>query len=169
LNRQPMEGIWANKFRYKITMPKSNFAYGTSITTNFDLTPIKKGVAIHSVKLELYEGINLTMHDPLRTHDERDWCIKRQEMDMPDGTEYLIPEVDPDDPTDEGHRFSVTMDLPTSLRKCRQSCNTDTIRIKHWVQVYVNVTNPEGHISQVDFIPTDLGNRVLTESRSTKT
>jgi hypothetical protein len=50
---------------------------------------------------------------------------------------------------DQSYHFRVTLPLPKSLNKMRQSVDTDHIKIFHNLKVYVNLHNPDGHISQL--------------------
>jgi hypothetical protein len=70
---------------------------------------------------------------------------------MPENSVNLVPEgVDEADQLfDECHRFSMTLDLPKSLKNCRQSVDTENVRISHKLRLYINLLNPEGHTSQL--------------------
>lgn len=50
---------------------------------------------------------------------------------------------------DESYHFKVTMPLERSLVKARQSLETEHIKIWHNLKIYVNLHNPDGHVSQL--------------------
>jgi arrestin-related trafficking adapter 4/5/7 len=50
---------------------------------------------------------------------------------------------------DESYQFRVVLPLKRSLNSCRQSVVTDHIRVHHNLKVFVNIHNPDGHISQL--------------------
>lgn len=77
--------------------------------------------------------------------------VAEKEDKMPDNSANFVPEgaEDADQLFDECHRFSMTLDLPKSLKNCRQSVDTENIRISHKLRLYVNLHNPEGHTSQL--------------------
>jgi hypothetical protein len=70
---------------------------------------------------------------------------------MPPNSARFVPDgvEDPDQFFDESHRFTMTLDLPKSLKHCRQSVDTEYIRLSHKLRIYVNLLNPEGHTSQL--------------------
>jgi arrestin-related trafficking adapter 4/5/7 len=50
---------------------------------------------------------------------------------------------------DESYHFKVNLPLKRSLNSFRQSVNTEHIKIYHNLKVYVNIHNPDGHVSQL--------------------
>jgi hypothetical protein len=50
---------------------------------------------------------------------------------------------------DESYHFKVNLPLKRSLNSFRQSVSTEHIKIYHNLKVYVNIHNPDGHISQL--------------------
>ena len=70
---------------------------------------------------------------------------------MPENSAQRVPEGvdDADQLFDESHRFTMSLDLPKSLKSCRQSVDTENIRLAHKLRLYVNLLNPEGHTSQL--------------------
>lgn len=73
------------------------------------------------------------------------------EGDMPENSAHLVPNgvEEGDELFDESHRFSMKLNLPKSLKNCRQSVDTENIRLTHKLRLYVNLKNPEGHTSQL--------------------
>jgi hypothetical protein len=146
------EDIWANKLAYKITVPQKNYIVGTQITADFVLIPLRKGVEISSIKMELIESRQLFAdYAGRRISHQTDVQVAVSEGEMPENSAVLVPNGadDADQLFDESHRFSMTLDLPKSLKNCRQSVDTENIRLSHKLRLYVNLKNPEGHTSQL--------------------
>lgn len=146
------EDIWANKLAYKITVPQKNYIIGTHITADFVLIPLRKGVEISTIKMELIESRQLFAdYAGRRISHQTDIQVASTEGDLPENSARLVPNgvEDADELFDESHRFSMKLDLPTSLKHCRQSVDTENIRLTHKLRLYVNLKNPEGHTSQL--------------------
>jgi len=156
LETQPMEqineDIWANKLAYKITVPQKNYIVGSHVTVDFVLIPLRKGVVISTIKMELVESRQLFADFAgRRISHQADVQVAVIEGDMPADSTRLVPTgvQDVDALFDESHRFSMRLDLPRSLKNCRQSVDTENIRLTHKLRLYVNLKNPEGHTSQL--------------------
>ncbi|KAH8711886.1 carbon catabolite repression protein cred [Phaeosphaeriaceae sp. PMI808] len=160
LETMPMEqineDIWANKLAYKITVPQKNYIVGTHITADFILIPLRKGVEISTIKMELIESRQLfAEYAGRRIGHQADAQVAVIEGNMPENSTNVVPggledaDADADELFDESHRFSMTLDLPNSLKRCRQSVDTENIRLTHKLRLYVNLKNPEGHTSQL--------------------
>jgi arrestin-related trafficking adapter 4/5/7 len=146
------EDIWANKLAYKITVPQKNYIVGTTITTDFVLIPLRKGVEIKTIKMELIETRTLFCdYAGRRISHSSETVVASSEGDMPENNEQRVPEGvdDADHLFDESHRFSMSLPLPKTLKSCRQSVETENIRLSHKVKLYINLHNPEGHTSQL--------------------
>jgi hypothetical protein len=50
---------------------------------------------------------------------------------------------------DDSYHFSISLPLKKSLNSCRQSVNTPHIKVHHNLKIYVNIHNPDGHVSQL--------------------
>ncbi|KAK8244996.1 carbon catabolite repression protein cred [Phyllosticta capitalensis] len=147
---QTNEDVWADKLAYKITIPQTNFIFGTQATADFQLIPLKKGVTIGKIKMELHEHVILNAIQGERTIPHSwDAIVAKEEFDMPNDAEQRMTEEDDDHPFDESYKFKLTLTFPKSLKKCRQNVDTDFIRIDHKIKLFVNLHNPEGHTSQL--------------------
>ncbi|EUC31103.1 hypothetical protein COCCADRAFT_6941 [Bipolaris zeicola 26-R-13] len=156
LESMPMEqineDIWANKLAYKITVPQKNYIVGTQITADFVLIPLRKGVEISTIKMELIESRQLfAEYAGRRISHQQEMQVALMEGNMPENSARTVPDgtEDVDALFDESHRFSMTLDLPKSLKNCRQSVDTENIRLSHKLRLYINLKNPEGHTSQL--------------------
>ncbi|KAF1953681.1 hypothetical protein CC80DRAFT_136670 [Byssothecium circinans] len=146
------EDIWASKLAYKITIPQKNYIVGTSITADYVLIPLRKGVEIADIRMELIESRQLFCDFAgRRVSQQTDSQVCVTESQVPENSKHLVP-AGVDDAAqffDECYRFSMTLDLPRSLKDCRQSVDTANVRITHKLRLYVNLHNPEGHTSQL--------------------
>ncbi|KAF1941700.1 carbon catabolite repression protein cred [Clathrospora elynae] len=156
LESMPMEqineDIWANKLAYKITVPQKNYIVGTQVIADFVLIPLRKGVEISTIKMELIESRQLFAdYAGRRVSHSMDTPVAVIESNMPENSAHMVPDSmdDADALYDESHRFAMTLDLPKSLKNCRQSVDTENIRLSHKLRLYVNLKNPEGHTSQL--------------------
>lgn len=146
------EDIWASKLAYKITVPQKNYIVGTSITADFVLIPLRKGVEISTIKMELIESRQLFCdYAGRRISHQHDMVVVQKDGMMPENSAHTVPNGvdDTDQLFDESHRFTMSLDLPKSLKSCRQSVDTENIRLSHKLRLYVNLHNPEGHTSQL--------------------
>ena len=125
------EDTWKNKLWYHIYIPTRYYIFGTSITAEFILCPLHKGVETGRMK-----------------DHSKDIVVASHEQEMPNNT--LPPRVE--DTTgipDQSYHFKVTLPLEKSLNKARQSVDTEHIKIFHNLKIYVNLHNPDGHVSQL--------------------
>lgn len=146
------EDIWASKLAYKITVPQKNYIVGTSVRADFVLIPLRKGVEISTIKMELIESRQLFCdYAGRRISHQHEQVVVSKEGLMPEDSAHRVPDgvEDADELFDESHRFHMSLDLPKSLKNCRQSVDTENIRLSHKLRLYVNLLNPEGHTSQL--------------------
>ncbi|KAL1618009.1 hypothetical protein SLS54_007542 [Diplodia seriata] len=147
---QTNEDVWADKLCYKITIPQTNFIYGTQAMADFQLIPLKKGVTIGKIKMELHEHVVLNAIQGERNIPHSwDAIVAKEEFEMPTDAEQRMTDEDDDHPFDESFKFKLALPFPKSLKKCRQNVETDFIRIDHKIKLFVNLHNPEGHTSQL--------------------
>lgn len=71
------------------------------------------------------------------------------EHPLPLNSACYNPGAHPEQLTDESYRFQMTMALPKSLKVCRQTADTDFLKISHLLVLTVELKNPEGHTSQL--------------------
>lgn len=149
--------IWANKVSYSISIPTDAFVFGTSISADVEISPIKKGLEMGKVDLRLVETVvkriqasELPDARSDRTRSE-ETEVAREVLDFPEDSRVIYDDETPDNPTmsDEMYRFRVTLPLPNSLNKCRQDVDSHQINITHKFKIMINLHNPEGHVSQL--------------------
>ncbi|KAF2396970.1 hypothetical protein EJ06DRAFT_181485 [Trichodelitschia bisporula] len=142
------EDVWRDKLWYHIYLPTRYYIYGTAITAELTLCPLHKGVTIGKIRMELVERV--TLHTDRARQHQKDTVVLATEQDMPTGTTPLPPMTEESTGLpDESHHFRVTLPLERSLNRCRQSVESEHIRIYHNLKIYVNLHNPDGHVSQL--------------------
>ncbi|QIX01437.1 hypothetical protein AMS68_006954 [Peltaster fructicola] len=150
--------IWANKLSYSISIPSDAVVFGTSITADVELSPIKKGIQLGRVEMKLMETVIKRISDvPTNAENRNDKAkseeaeVARVQMDFPEQAKVVYEGETAEDPVmaDEMYKFQATLPLPTSLHKCRQDVDSHQINITHRFKLMVNIHNPEGHVSQL--------------------
>ncbi|TID20906.1 NADH-ubiquinone oxidoreductase 30kDa subunit [Venturia nashicola] len=142
------EDTWKDKLWYHIYIPTRYYIFGTSITAEFILCPLHKGIKIGKIKMEILERIQLTTEAGKNRQHSKDTLVASHEEDMPSNT--LDPRVEEvTGMPDESYHFKVTLPLERSLNRARQSMDSEHIKIFHNLKIYVNLHNPDGHISQL--------------------
>ncbi|KAK0965523.1 hypothetical protein LTR91_017985 [Friedmanniomyces endolithicus] len=149
--------IWANKISYSISIPTDAIVFGTSITADVELTPIKKGIRLGKVELRLMETV-IKRIQASELPDVRSDRSKSEEsevakvdMEFPEQSRLLYEGETSENPSmaDEMYRFKATLALPRSLHQCRQDVDSHQINVSHRFKLMVNIHNPEGHVSQL--------------------
>ncbi|PPJ53723.1 hypothetical protein CBER1_00834 [Cercospora berteroae] len=149
--------IWANKISYSISIPTDAVVFGTSITADVELSPIKKGLRLGKVELRLMETVVKRIQatevpdirgDRSKTEESE---VAKADMDFPEHSRIMYEDETLDNPTmaDEMYKFKATLPLPKSLNVCRQDVDNHSINITHRFKLMVNIHNPEGHVSQL--------------------
>lgn len=142
------EDTWKDKVWYHIYIPTRYYIFGTSITAEFILCPLFKGVEIGKIKMEILERVQLKTDSGRFKDYSKDVVVASHEQEMPPN--MLPPRVEDTTGTpDQSHHFRVTLPLPKSLNKARQSVDSEHIKIFHNLKIYVNLHNPDGHVSQL--------------------
>ncbi|KAK4580035.1 hypothetical protein LTR86_000237 [Recurvomyces mirabilis] len=149
--------IWSNKISYSISIPTDAIVFGTSITADVELTPIKKGIRLGKIELRLVETVVKRIQASEvpdirgdRTKSEESEVAK-QDMEFPENSRVIYEDETTENPSmaDEMYRFKATLPLPKSLHNCRQDVDSHQINVTHRFKLMVNIHNPEGHVSQL--------------------
>ena len=77
-----------------------------------------------------------------------DRVVANIETDMPANSMRQLTE-ETSGFADESYHFKVSLPLKRSLNAFRQSVNSEHIKIYHNLKIYVNIHNPDGHVSQL--------------------
>lgn len=109
---------------------------------DLELTPLLKGLSLGKVRLLLYEKREFRTTTGKRHTVAA--VVEVNTMEIP--PEAFVPgELE----TDDKYVFQATLQLPQSLKKCRQDVESDPITIEHELKVNVQLHNPDGHVSEV--------------------
>ena len=149
--------IWANKIAYSISIPTDAIVFGTSVTADVELSPIKKGIRLGKVELRLMETVIKRIQasevpdvraDKTKSEETE---VAKADMEFPEHTRLTYEDETTDNPTmaDEMYKFKATLPLPKSLNVCRQDVDSHQINVTHRFKLMVNIHNPEGHVSQL--------------------
>lgn len=148
---------WANKVAYSISIPSDAVVFGTSITADVELTPLKKGIRLGKIELKLLETvvrrIQASEQPDIRGDRSKseELEVAKQEMEFPENSRMIYEDETSDNPTmaDEMYKFQATLPLPKSLNLCRQDVDLHQLNVTHRFKLMVNIHNPEGHTSQL--------------------
>jgi arrestin-related trafficking adapter 4/5/7 len=149
--------IWANKIAYSISIPTDAIVFGTSITADVELSPIKKGLRMGKIELRLMETVVKRIQasevpdirsDKTKTEETE---VAKADMEFPEQSKIMYDNETVDNPVmaDEMYKFKATLPLPKSLNVCRQDVDSHQINVTHRFKLMVNIHNPEGHVSQL--------------------
>ncbi|GAB7365300.1 hypothetical protein MBLNU230_g6381t1 [Neophaeotheca triangularis] len=149
--------IWANKISYSISIPTDAIVFGTSITADVELSPIKKGLRLGKVELRLMETvvkrIQASEVPDARTDKSKseESEVAKADMEFPEHSRIMYDDETSENPmlADEMYKFKATLPLPKSLNSCRQDVDSHQINVSHRFKLMVNIHNPEGHVSQL--------------------
>jgi len=149
--------IWANKLSYSISIPTDAVVFGTSIVADVELSPIRKGVKLGKIEMRLIEAVTKRIQNAEVPDQRGDRCkvdesdVAKAEMEFPENSRVTFADESADNPImeDEKYVFKATLELPKSLKQCRQDVDSHNINITHRFKLMVNIHNPEGHVSQL--------------------
>lgn len=140
------ESVWNNKISYRVVIPQSRFVYGSSVTAQLALTPLRKGVQIQRTTMELIEEV-VAVSSELIPYK---WTLHPTRVVVPfNASSARLVNPNSADLVDEAFRFPVTLPLPQSLVSCRPTMASDRCKIFHSVKLVVDILNPDGHVSQL--------------------
>jgi hypothetical protein len=152
---QSNEDTWTDKLWYNIYLPTRYYIFGTSLTAEFTLCPLNKGITIGKIKMEVLERVTLSTEQGRYKTKQTDQVVASHVQDVPENSLQPLTE-EQTGIADESYHFKVTLPLERSLVKARQSLETENIKIWHNLKIYVNLHNPDGHVSQVCLIHTNI-------------
>ncbi|KAH0255916.1 hypothetical protein KCU71_g22022, partial [Aureobasidium melanogenum] len=137
--------------------PTDAVVFGTSIVADVELSPIRKGIKLGKIEMRLIEAVTKRIQSSEVPDQRGDRCkvdesdVAKAEMEFPEESRVIFGEESVDNPImeDEKYVFKATLELPKSLKQCRQDVDSHNINITHRFKLMVNIHNPEGHISQL--------------------
>lgn len=138
---QSVDNVWASKIEYSISIPSKACIFGTSLPTTMKLVPLLKGLKLDMIEITLTEGQEYTVLG--RTHR---YSRDITSLSLPMGLEEVQPI---DEAGQEGWLIHQTIPLPSTLTRCVQDVETMGIRVRHKIRYTIQLTNPDGHLSEV--------------------
>ena len=155
-------GIWSDKIEYQFCIPQKVVVFGTSVTIDMSFTSLLKGLGIGIIRCILFESQEFTLPGALTARGfKRLRTVDGWNFDMTDRGSH---EDIPDGNGQGGYSLEVVVPLPKRLSKCVQDTDIRGIKIRHKVQVSLDLHNPDGHISEVSFTHLVTGNADRTSS-----
>ncbi len=143
---QSVANIWPNKIEYSISTPSKAVIYGTSVSVDFRLVSLLKGLKIGNITTQVVEtqefNLNPSAASTIWNHHKTTRIVADDEYTVPEDPEILDEEA-------EGYRFSRHLELPKSLTKCMQDAETRGIKIRHKLKFNVLLHNPDDHTSEL--------------------
>ncbi|ERF75512.1 hypothetical protein EPUS_08326 [Endocarpon pusillum Z07020] len=138
--------VWPNKIEYSISTPSKAVIYGTSVSVEFRLVSLLKGLKIGNITTQVVEtqefNLNPEAVSTFLNHHRTSRVVADDEYTVPEDPEILDEEA-------EGYKFSRHLELPKSLTKCMQDAETRGIKIRHKLKFNVLLHNPDDHTSEL--------------------
>ena len=104
------------------------------------MIPLVKGLKMDSVQITLNEGQDYTLSARSHKFGRQIYSTK---FPIEDEVQTL------DDEGHEGWLVKKSIPLPSTLSKCVQDVEAMGIRIRHKLRFVIQLTNPDGHLSEV--------------------
>lgn len=140
-------GTWTDKIEYRFCIPQRAIAFGTSIIMHMSVTSLLRGLRIGIIRCVLYESQEYTLPAAITAKGlKRLKPVDHWNLDLNDRSHHQ--DNMGRDGLDE-YALDVVLPLPNRLSKCVQDTDARGIKIRHKLQVNLDVYNPEGHISEV--------------------
>lgn len=120
--------------------------FGTSITVNFRLVSLLKGLRIGLCSTEILETHEFSIEQDGSTPER-----KRKDTRIIAADQYTVDMNNPEilDEQAEGYQFARFLELPKTLKKCVQDADIHGIKIRHKLKFNVALHNPDGHVSEL--------------------
>lgn len=130
---------------YTISTPCKGAILGTTIPIEFRLVPLLKGLKIGKIESELSETRAVTTEPMgyLRRQGIMIRSVAKDEWVLPD--DFVPEDID----GQEGYRFTRSVQIPKSLKRCLQSVEEKGFKVRHKLKFVVQLHNPDGHTSEV--------------------
>ncbi|KAL4930311.1 arrestin family protein [Aspergillus undulatus] len=140
-----LDETWAEKLAYRIFIPNTAVAFGSSIEMNYSFIPLIRGLKIDYVESQILEFREFALKggEGLSGHDASAVTVLSSDIfAMDDTAEDTIKGPD-------GYQFARSLHLPKGLGQCMQDAEVLGVRIKHKIRVVVRMRNPDGHTSEL--------------------
>ncbi|KAL4961061.1 arrestin family protein [Aspergillus stella-maris] len=145
VHEQALDETWLSKLAYRLFIPNTHVAFGTSIEMNYSFIPLLRGLKIDYIESQVLEFREFAFNgadvvsgrDPLTVT-----VLSSDTFTMDDTAEDTIKGAD-------GYQFVRRLHLPRTLGQCLQDADMPGVRIKHKIRVVVRMSNPDGHPSEL--------------------
>lgn len=138
---------WSGKIQYQFSIPQRAIAFGTSITMHMSFKPLLRGLRIGLVRCVLLELQEFEVPAAVVAKGmKRVKIVASWNLEMPDRRrqqDMLVGEER------DGCTLDAVFPLPQRLNKCVQDTDVCGIKIRHEMQVSLDLHNPDGHTSEV--------------------
>lgn len=133
-----IENIWPGKVQYSVNLPRKGVAIGLTISINFLIVPIAKGLSVKGITGCIVQHYNMV-------HDEGESPVWEQIISKQD---LVVPALDI---LAETWAFKTHFKVEDHLKLISPSCNlkNDMIVVKHRLRISVQLENLGGHISEL--------------------
>jgi hypothetical protein len=142
--------VWPHKIEYSISTPSKAVVFGTSVTVNFRLVPLLKGLRIGKISTQLVEAHDFTLEPQISGLPPRGYkntrTIETDEYEIDEEAQLQILDEEA-----EGYQISRVLNLPKTLNQCVQDTDAKGIKIRHKLKFTIQLHNPDEHISEVCF------------------
>jgi hypothetical protein len=142
-------GTWSDKIEYRFSIPQRAIAFGTSVTMHMNFTSLLRGLRIGIITCVLSELQEYTVPAAVAAKGlKRLKTVDSWNMDVTDrGHQQDVLGGDGRD----GYTIDVVFPLPQRLSRCVQDADVGGIKIRHRLQVSLDLHNPGGYTSKVRF------------------
>jgi len=164
-----VHGLWPDKLKYSFSTSSKAVIYGTSLITDIELTPLLDKLRIGRIRITLKEIKKVKTTPGPEFHPTEGWIgmwksesnVAHHQMEIPSDCEDTDLELQL-----PCYKFKSRLDLPKSLKHCRQSVeHGEWIQIKHMILYEILLHNPDGHMSEVSVLRS-LRSTLLTRDSS---
>lgn len=144
-----VDDIWSNKIEYSIMIPQKSVVFGSTIIVRMRFSPLLKGLELRNIKARLVETHeshypNSVHASTKKTRTER--VVSKWDIEV---TREAFWQDVIQDSGQEGWVITKALDLPRELGDCVQDLSLDNIKVRHKISLSVELSNPDGHISEV--------------------
>lgn len=127
---------------------------GAKIPVEMKLIPILKGLTLGRVKLDFKEKVEYRFTNG-RTHVNMT-TVKHKEEPIPAGClvtpEDRLANGEENVPENDMYKYTAHLELPNRLTSYHPDMENKHFKIEHELWIFVQLHNPDGHISEVSLV-----------------
>lgn len=129
------ENSWPGKLQYKIRIPRKGVSLGSTLKVNILVIPITKGLKLGKISFQVVQYLKMKIDRDI--NEEK--VVYHQSM--PPIPQYQL--------SNDIWALEAKLPLPKSITKISPDFGCKTISIKHRLLLFINLVNPDGHVSQI--------------------